>query len=218
MKSPIATLTAIAVAFGLGAAAQASTLPDEVEEAILEALMDEYKAEATYAALIEEFGANTAFSNIMVAEQKHADALIRLLEKYDAEVPDNPYLDGTLTLGDLPETLADAYGAGVIGEIENLSLYRDDLLPVVSDYSDITRVFTNLLTASQTKHLPTFTDCADGGCNDGIATTRAQAPADSVKADRAERASRGTAGGRGGQGRSGNGGGNGGKGGGKGRG
>jgi len=216
MKTRIVTLTAIAVAFGLGTAAQASTLPVEVEEAVLEALMDEYRAEATYAALIEEFGVNTAFTNILAAEQKHADALIRILEKYDAEVPDNPYLDGTLPLGDLPETLADAYEAGVIGEIDNLSLYRDELLPTVTDYPDITRVFTNLMTASQTKHLPTFSDCADGTCNDGVATTDARASGGGASATTSASPARD---GAGGQGRNRGGGGGGGtKGGGKGRG
>jgi len=176
MKKLSTTLASAILALSIAPAVQAATtLTPEAEEAILTALDDEYKAQATYAALIEEFGTNTAFTNIMKAEETHADALISLLEKYDVEVPENGYLTGELPLGELPDTLQEAYEAGVIGEINNMALYEEELLPAVEGYTDITRVFTNLMTASETKHLPTFEACAAGGCGDRSVVSSASA-------------------------------------------
>jgi len=143
----------------------AATLTTDAENAILTALMDEYKATATYEALIDQYGTNTPFSKIIKAEERHSDALIKLLVKYDVEVPTNPYLDGTMPLDPLPSSLVAAYEAGIEGELANIALYQDDLLPAVEAYPDITKVFTNLMSASQDKHLPTFENCVDGTCD-----------------------------------------------------
>ena len=145
-------------------AAAANDLSDEALSAILTALDDEYHAVAVYDALIDEFGENTVFSNIVEAEEKHADALIRLLTKYDQPIPENPYLEGTKALEPLPDTLLEAYEAGVEGEIVNIALYEEQLLPAVTEYPDVTRVFTALMRASETRHLPTFTACTENRC------------------------------------------------------
>ena len=149
----------------------ATELSDEALDAILIALDDEYKAEALYAELIETFGENTAFSNIVGAETTHADALVELLEKYGQDVPENIYLTTALPADALPTTLEEAYATGVTGEIHNIALYQDELLPAVTEYPDVTRVFTNLLNASATKHLPTFAACASGNCSDRSAVS-----------------------------------------------
>lgn len=169
MKSFTKTLAVLATGVAFAASAQAGSLSDEAEAAVLEALMDEYHAAAVYAALIDEYGPNTAFSNILAAEKKHSDALIRLLAKHDVAIPTNPWLDGTRALEPLPATLAEAYAAGVVGEITNMALYERELLPAVADYPDVTRVFNNLMAASQTRHLPTFESCAAGDCGGGRA-------------------------------------------------
>lgn len=167
MKILTKTITAATFVCALAPMAFAATeLSDEALGAILIALDDEYKAEALYAELIETFGENTAFSNIVGAETTHADALVNLLEKYDQEVPENVYLTTPLPPAALPATLEEAYAAGVIGEINNIALYEEELLPAVAGYPDVTRVFTNLLSASATKHLPAFAACASGNCAD----------------------------------------------------
>jgi len=56
-------------------------------DALKEALDDEYKARATYQAVIEKFGSVRPFSNIVEAEGRHAEALIRLFRKYGLSVP-----------------------------------------------------------------------------------------------------------------------------------
>lgn len=58
-----------------------------------------------------------------------------------------------------PATLQEACQIGVDAEIANAALYRDELLPVVSENEDIMAVFENLMNASQQKHLPAFDRC-----------------------------------------------------------
>ncbi len=184
MKKLTKAITAATFACALAPMAYAATeLTDEALDAILIALDDEYKAEALYAELIETFGENTAFSNISGAETTHADALVNLLEKYDQEVPENVYLTSALPLEAIPATLEEAYEAGVIGEIHNIALYQEELLPAVKEYPDITRVFTNLLSASATKHLPTFAACASGNCSDRNALSPEVAEIEDINRD-----------------------------------
>ncbi len=172
MKTLTKTIAAATFVCALAPMAYAATeLTDEALDAILIALDDEYKAEALYADLIETFGTNTAFSNIAGAETTHADALVNLLEKYEQEVPENTYLTAAVPPQPLPTTLEEAYAAGVIGEINNIALYEEELLPAVAEFPDITRVFNNLLSASATKHLPTFAACASGDCSDRSSLT-----------------------------------------------
>ena len=56
-------------------------------------------------------------------------------------------------------TLTAACQTGVDAEIANADLYKNILLPIVTNYPDITAVFTNLMNASEEKHLPAFEKC-----------------------------------------------------------
>ncbi|NDW54249.1 DUF2202 domain-containing protein [Aliiroseovarius sp. PrR006] len=163
-KTGILSALAVAACMAMPLQAATKTLSPEAEAALLEALNDEYHAQAFYAELVDEYGTNTPFANIMLAEERHAEKLIDLLEKYGVEVPENGYLDGSLPIAPIPSTIVEAYETGVQGEIDNIAMYEDDLLPAVADYKDITRVFTALMTASETKHLPTFERCSAGDC------------------------------------------------------
>ncbi|WP_424938829.1 ferritin-like domain-containing protein [Aliiroseovarius sp. S253] len=163
-KTGILSSAAVVICLAMPLQAATQTLSDEAEAALLEALNDEYHAQAFYAALVEEYGPNTPFKNIMEAEARHAEKVIKLLNKYDVEVPENGYLDGSLAVAPIPPTLDEAYEMGVQAEIDNIALYEENLLPAVADYNDITRVLTALKTASETKHLPTFERCSDGDC------------------------------------------------------
>jgi hypothetical protein len=128
-----------------------------VIQSLEKALDDEYKAYATYDAVIEKFGNVRPFIMIIRAEEQHISSLKGLFDKYGLLIPENPYL-GEI---DAPETLTDACSTGVEAEIENAELYRKDLLPNVVEYEDITLVFNNLMNASQEKHLPAFERCAE---------------------------------------------------------
>jgi hypothetical protein len=52
-----------------------------IEDILGDALDDEYKAEATYDAVIARFGPVRPFINIVEAERRHARALIRQCER-----------------------------------------------------------------------------------------------------------------------------------------
>lgn len=109
----------------------------QAQDAILAALDDEYKAYATYDAIINKFGEVRPFSMIINSEQQHINSLITLLNRYNIEVPQNKYLNNIQAT----ETVAQACEIGVTAEIENAALYRDTLIPAVEQYNDIKTVF-----------------------------------------------------------------------------
>lgn len=133
----------------------AGTLPQTVTSALTEAIQDEYKALSTYEAVIKSFGMVRPFSMIKGAEEQHIASLRALFDKYGLEVPANSWAKKVSA----PSTIKEACQIGVDAEIANAKLYRDTLLPAVDGYEDITRVFTNLMNASEQKHLPAFDRC-----------------------------------------------------------
>lgn len=133
----------------------AGELTDAARSALLSALDDEYKALATYEAVMAKVGSVRPFVMIARAEEQHISSLKALFDKYGIEIPSNPYAGKT----SVPDTLSAACQAGVDAEIANASLYRDRLLPAVKGLADVTGVFTNLMNASQERHLPAFDRC-----------------------------------------------------------
>lgn len=55
----------------------------------LDALEDEYKAEATYAAVLIHFGDVRPFSNIVDSERRHSTAIAQQLDRLGHTVPTN---------------------------------------------------------------------------------------------------------------------------------
>ena len=92
---------------------------------------------------------------IVRAEESHISSLKAIYDKYGLEIPENKWVDKVTA----PETLKESCSVGVIAEIENARLYKEDLLPLVGQYPDINGVFTNLMNASEQKHLPAFQRC-----------------------------------------------------------
>lgn len=132
-------------------------LPAEVVDALDEAIMDEYLAHATYDAVLNKLGSTRPFSRIIFAEERHISMLEYLYDKYDLPVPEDVLL-GSVNVED---TRSENCQIGVEAEIANADLYRNELLPLVTDYPDITDTFTRLMDASQEKHLPAFEHCAN---------------------------------------------------------
>lgn len=133
----------------------AGQLPTEVSKAVKSALDDEYKAYSVYEAVIAKIGAVRPFSMIIRAEESHIASLKSVLDKYGEVIPANPYV-GKIAV---KNTLKENCQIGIDAEIANVALYRDQLLPKVTTYSDITSVFNNLMNASEDKHLPSFEKC-----------------------------------------------------------
>jgi hypothetical protein len=123
---------------------------------LIAALDDEYEAHATYAQVIEDFGDVRPFTNIIGAEARHADALVKLFHRYGVPVPANTWP------GRVPryETLQQACEAAVAAEIDNGELY--DRLLAGTARSDVLAVYRNLQAASQERHLVAFRRCAGG--------------------------------------------------------
>ena len=130
-------------------------LSEEVKIALNKAIEDEYKAHTVYLKTIEKFGMVRPFSMIIRAEENHIASLKSLFDKYGLEIPFNNWGDKVFA----ESSIKDSCKIGVTAEIDNAKLYREELLPVVKNYEDITMVFTNLMNASQEKHLPAFEKC-----------------------------------------------------------
>lgn len=127
----------------------------DLKEMFTVLINDEYKARAEYQAIIDEFGAQTPFANLVRAETMHISALTRLFEAYELEVPS----DNGSKYAVVPDSLEEAYAIGVKAEVDNIALYDkylDEDLPVI-----VERVFTSLQNASE-NHKATFEAYEDG--------------------------------------------------------
>ena len=154
----------VALAGGLLAAcASASTPAAGGDAAALEiALEDEYRAEATYSAIIESFGDVRPFSNIIEAERRHASRVKAEMDRlgiaYDQA---NPFIGNI----DPPATLLEACEAGIVAERENIELY-DRILPTIED-PGVRATLSDLQWASRERHLPAFQRCVSRGGTPG---------------------------------------------------
>jgi hypothetical protein len=118
------------------------------------AVTEERHAEATYANVLDALGDVKPFTNIVDSERNHVAALERVAQAHGVDVSD------ATSSGEVsPSTKTAACRLGVDAEIADVALY-DELLPQVSGYPDVVRVFTNLRAASQDSHLPAFQRCA----------------------------------------------------------
>ncbi len=133
-------------------------MTDELENALIEAIEDEYKAQATYAKVIQTFGDIRPFINIVEAEGRHIEALLPLFKKYDLNVPQDSWPNRI----EVPESIQQACQAGVEAEIENAEMYNR-LLTATINYNDVQEVFKNLQRASQENHLTAFQRCVERG-------------------------------------------------------
>ena len=132
----------------------AQQLDNKTEQALIDAINDEYKARALYQKVIDKFGAVRPFSNIIKAETTHIAELKPLFSKYGIPVPKDEWYNKVPTFS----TLQEACEAGVQAEIDNVKMY-DEFLKFVKE-NDIVDVFKRLRAASQEKHLPAFKRCA----------------------------------------------------------
>lgn len=138
-----------------------SVLDDAEEQALRDALDDEYRAWATYDQVIRDLGAERPFINIREAEARHIEALRALFQRYGLQIPENTWP------GRVPRfaSMREACEAGIAAEIENAALY--ERLMRSTNRQDILAVFDNLRRASQERHLPAFRRCATRGAGRG---------------------------------------------------
>lgn len=133
-----------------GAAALSGKSEYTLEEMLTYAIQDEYLAQAEYKTIMEAYGEQRPFTNIMQAEGQHISRLLPLFTAHNIKVPEDTALDHVVK----PESLQAAYEAGVTAEVHNIAMYQAFLaqkdLP-----DDVRQVFESLMRASQ-NHLRAF--------------------------------------------------------------
>ncbi|NLI92029.1 MAG: DUF2202 domain-containing protein [Peptococcaceae bacterium] len=134
-------------AYGAAAALKDSNL--KLDKMLEYAIEDEYLAHAEYEYIIQTYGNQKPFSNIILAEEKHIGMLTPLFTKYQAVLPQNQ----AKSLVPHPQSLKEALEAGVQAEIANIAMYENFLKLQLPD--EIRVVFTQLKEASQS-HLAAF--------------------------------------------------------------
>ena len=166
-RKPSAIVTATTVLAACASPLQAASSADA--KALSMALEDEYRAEATYDAVLVSFPGARPFINIIEAERRHADRVRTEMDRVGITyAKTNPYL-GTLKA---PASVLEACKQGIVAEEENIALY-DRLLPSVTD-GQIRATLTALQSASLERHLPAFQRCVARGGAMGAGRGRAE--------------------------------------------
>ena len=109
-----------------------------VEQMLTYAIQDEYLARAEYELIIEEYGSNRPFTNIMAAEQRHIEWVTELFDDYGYR---------------LPKDLKSSFETGVQAEIDNIGMYESFLQEDLPE--DVRDLFERLQQASE-NHLRAF--------------------------------------------------------------
>ncbi len=153
---------------GLNARLRAVQLSDEEIANIQYMWQEEKLARDVYITLYEEWGA-TIFANISESEQRHMDAIERLIELYDL---DDSILDTSVGVFEDPffatsyeefvdsgtVSLLDALIVGVSIEEQDIADLNEKLDQTTK--RNVRRVFENLLAGSE-RHLAAFQRCID---------------------------------------------------------
>src|SRR6056297_1109015 len=120
-----------------------------LEDMLIYAIQDEYLARAEYELIMEEYGEQRPFSNIIEAEEYHIELLKPLFEKYNIEIPADTSEKHVV----VPDSLETAFKTGVQAEIDNIGMYEKFLEKDLTD--DVKNVFEKLMRGSE-NHLTAF--------------------------------------------------------------
>ena len=133
--------------FGAKAAKEDTDLTKE--DMLTYAMEDEYLARKEYEIIINKYGEQTPFSNIIKAEEQHISMLTELFNKYTIPIPEDKSKDYVV----IPNSLNESYNTGVKAEVENIDMYERFLNQDIPQ--DIKDTFIELKDASE-KHLSAF--------------------------------------------------------------
>ena len=122
-----------------------------LEQMLTYAIQDEYLAQAEYTAILNAYRTGSPFVNHLKAENSHISLLAKLFETYGIAMPENTA--GTQIT--VPDSLDEAYEAGLQAEIANIAMY-DAFLGQTGLPEDVRTTFTALKNASQ-NHLASYT-------------------------------------------------------------
>lgn len=130
-----------------------------LEEMLTFALEDEFLARAEYEMIINEFGNQRPFSNIIKAEEFHIELLKPLFEDNGFKFPEDRSSEHLI----MPQNITEALETGVRAEIANIDMYEKFLEQDLSD--EVRSVFEELKRGSE-NHLRAFKNGLSR--NDGI--------------------------------------------------
>ena len=120
-----------------------------MEEMFTYAIQDEYLAHREYTYVLETFGDQAPFNNIVSAEAQHITEMTVLFEKYNLAVPADESADHIQRAADVREALDNC----AAGEVDNIAMYNKFLEQDIPD--DVRATFTALRNASD-GHLQAF--------------------------------------------------------------
>lgn len=133
-----------------------------LEEMLQYAYEDEIMAKYEYEQLIEAFALTSPFVNIIKAETRHLDSVVKLYNLYELELADFDPSSYVV----IPETVEEVYAIGVEAEIKNIAMYDVFLSQDLPE--DVRNVFLALQNGS-VSHLAAFEKA--GEC-DGLPVAR----------------------------------------------
>ncbi|MGP0593065.1 ferritin-like domain-containing protein [Nitrospira sp. T9] len=136
-------------------------IDDNTKAMIIEALIDEYKARASYRLVLNTFGEIRPFRNIVEAEETHAQALELLCAHFGIPLPKDDW-EGKL---EPPSSVFEACQASVQGERDNIAMYERFLRQ--TKVPEVRALFQRLQAASRQHHLPAFERCVARGGQTG---------------------------------------------------
>ncbi len=147
--STTAALVSFADTADFGAKGAEGKTALSVEQMLTYAIQDEYLARAEYELIIEEYGSNRPFTNIMAAEQRHIEWVAELFQDYGYRLPK----DTAHMYVVLPKDLKSSLETGVQAEIDNIAMYESFLQEDLPE--DVRDLFERLQQASE-NHLRAF--------------------------------------------------------------
>ncbi|HOP65824.1 MAG TPA: DUF2202 domain-containing protein [Bacilli bacterium] len=113
------------------------------------AVQDEYLAHGEYEAIIEKFGNQRPYTNIILSEETHLSYLKEIYESYNLSFPEDESNSHIV----VPETLLEAAETGVKAEEDNIAMYEKFLTYNLPE--SVKDVFTILRDGSE-NHLKAF--------------------------------------------------------------
>ncbi|NBD73598.1 hypothetical protein GVX82_00975 [Patescibacteria group bacterium] len=144
----------------------ARALPAQLEEALTRSLQDTYQSIAYQTLMLTELGEGSPFLNIIRTDQHYLAAQKALFDKYNLTIPQNAWFDRIQAPAEgLDRQLACARGYEL--KQETVRLYRDDLLPLVTERPDLQKVFFAIKNAAETLQAPALERCYE----EALATT-----------------------------------------------
>ncbi|HEX3021876.1 MAG TPA: DUF2202 domain-containing protein [Lachnospiraceae bacterium] len=154
-------ITAYAANEGAGSVGSSADTEYTLEEMLTYAIEDEYLSQTEYEMIMDTYGIQKPFSNIIKAEANHISLLEPLFGKYGISIPKKDWE----SLVTVPESLETAYSIGEEAEGKNIAMYESFLKEELPD--EVRVVFENLMNASK-NHLAAFQRQVDGVAYSGI--------------------------------------------------